>query len=141
MAKFAELRLFGQALRKTNASDTVNSVLVRTCASKGYVMRIGCNPERVMSYMQSLPNNYNSTFYKSFNDVINRSEEAWWVDQCMHYASTYGTGHTGTPYVPNNNPSLINFSECKVYPWPQFRFFFWNLVFVYMLKTSFHYKQ
>tara|TARA_R100000654_G_scaffold328_2_gene1198 strand:+ start:5148 stop:6947 length:1800 start_codon:yes stop_codon:yes gene_type:complete len=114
MANFAELRLFGQALRKTNASDTVNSVLVRTCASKGYVMRIGCDPERVMSYMQSLPNNYNSTFYKSFNDVINRSEEAWWVDQCMHYASTYGTGHTDTPYVPNNNPSLINFSECKV---------------------------
>mgnify|MGYP003152708882 CR=1 FL=1 len=37
MAKFAELRLFGQALRKTNASNTVDSVLVKECATKGCV--------------------------------------------------------------------------------------------------------
>ena len=114
MAKFAELRLFGRALRNTNYSNTVNSVLVRTCALKGYVMRHDCNPERILAYMQSLPNNVNSTFYKSFNDVMNRSEDALLLDQCMHYASTYGTGHTGTPYVPNDNPAHIDFTECRI---------------------------
>lgn len=114
MANFAELRLFGRALRNTNSSNTVNSVLVRACATKGYVMHPDCNVDRVMSYIQSLPNNVNTTFYKSFNDVVNRSREALFIDQCMHYASTYGTGHTGTPYVPNDNPAQIDFSECKV---------------------------
>ena len=114
MAKFAELRLFGRALRNTNDYNTVNSVLIRNCAQRGYIMHPDCDPIRVMTYMNSLPNNLNTTFYKSFNDVINRSREALWVDQCMHYASTYGTGHTGTPYVPNANPTYIDFTECKI---------------------------
>ena len=114
MAKFAELRLFGRALRNTNDSNTVNSVLIRNCATRGYVMHPDCDAIRVMTYINSLPGNLNSTFYKSFNDVMNRSREALWLDQCMHYASTYGTGHTGTPYVPNDNPAHIDFTECKI---------------------------
>lgn len=114
MANFAELRLFGRALRNTNDSNTVNSVLIRNCAQRGYVMHPDCDAIRVMTYMNSLPSNLNTTFYKSFNDVINRSREALWVDQCMHYVSTYGTGHTGTPYVPNDNPAEIDFTECKI---------------------------
>ena len=107
MANFAELRLFGRALKNTNDSNTVDSVLIRTCASKGYVMHPDCNAERVKSFMQSLPNNVNTTFYKSFNDVMNRSRAALFIDQCMHYASTYGTHHTGKAYVPNDNPAEI----------------------------------
>ena len=114
MAKFAELRLFGRALRNTNDSNTVNSVLIRNCATKGYVMHPDCDAIRVMTYMNSLPNNLNTTFYKSFSDVMNRSIEALWIDQCRHYASTYGTGHTGKPYVPNDNPAKIDFTECKI---------------------------
>jgi hypothetical protein len=114
MANFAELRLFGRALKNTNDSNTVDSVLIRTCASKGYVMHPDCNAERVKSFMQSLPNNVNTTFYKSFNDVMNRSRAALFIDQCMHYASTYGTHHTGKAYVPNDNPAEIDFTECKI---------------------------
>jgi hypothetical protein len=114
MANFAELRLFGKALRNTNPSNAVDSVLIRTCASKGYVMHPDCDPERVKSFMQSLPNNINTTFYTSFNDVLSINPYDLWMDQCMHYASTYGTGHTGTPYVPNDNPAEINFTECKI---------------------------
>ena len=93
MANFAELRLFGRALRNTNDSNTVDSVLIRNCASKGYVMHPECDPERVKSFMQSLPNNINTTFYASFNDVLSKNPYDLWMDQCMHYASTYGTGH------------------------------------------------
>lgn len=114
MAKFAELRLFGRALRNTNFSGTVDSVLIRNCASRGYTMHPDCDGQRVMSYMRSLPQNINSTFYKSFKNVVDRSGFELVLDQCMHYASTYGTGHTGTPYVPNDNPSLMDFTECKI---------------------------
>lgn len=118
MAKFAELRLFGRALhdsvKNTQDSIAVKSEYVRHCANKGYVVHPECDWERVMSYIQTLPNNINTTFYKSFTDVMNRSREALFIDQCLHYASTYGTGYTGTPYVPNDNPAEIDFTECKI---------------------------
>jgi hypothetical protein len=114
MAKFAELRLFGRALRNTNASNTVDSVLIRNCATRGYAMHPDCDGQRVMSYMRSLPQNINSTFYASFKNVIDRSGYELVLDQCLHYASTYGTGHTGTPYVPNDNPAELDFTECKI---------------------------
>lgn len=118
MANFAELRLFGRALhdsvKNTQDSIAVKSEYVRHCANKGYVVHPECDWTRVMSYIQTLPNNINTTFYKSFTDVMNRSREALFIDQCLHYASTYGTGHTGTPYVPNDNPAEINFTECKI---------------------------
>lgn len=116
MANFAELRLFGRALRNTNQSNnrTINSGFIQDCACKGYVIHPDCNADRVMSYIQSLPNNYNSTFYKSFNDVVSKDRMELFIDQCIHYASTYGTGHTGTAYVPNDNPAQINFTDCKI---------------------------
>jgi len=114
MAKFAELRLFGRALRNTNASNTVDSVLIRACAKRGYVMHPDCDGRRVMSYVRTLPHNLNTTFYKSFKNVIDKNPFERFFEQCMHYASTYGTGHTGTPYVPNDNPAEIDFTECKI---------------------------
>ena len=114
MAKFAELRLFGRALRNTNASDTVDSVLIRACAKRGYTMHPDCDGQRVMSYVRTLPHNLNTTFYKSFKNVIDRNPFERFYEQCMHYASTYGTGHTGTPYLPNDNPAEIDFTECKI---------------------------
>lgn len=114
MANFAELRLFGRALRNTDDSNTVNSVLIRTCAKKGYVMHPDCNQLRVYDYMKSLPNNLNTTFYKSFHDVMRRTDWDLFCDQLKHYASTYGTGHTGKAYVPNDNPVEIDFTECKI---------------------------
>jgi len=114
MANFAELRLFGRALRNTNSSNTVNSVLIRACAKRGYVMHPDCDDARVMSYMKTLPHNLNTTFYKSYKNVTDRNPFERFLEQCMHYASTYGTGYTGTPYVPNDNPAEIDFTECKI---------------------------
>ena len=114
MAKFAELRLFGRALRNTNSSNTVNVVLIRACVKRGYTMHPDCDDARVMSYMKTLPHNLNTTFYKSFKNVIDRNPFERFYEQCMHYASTYGTGYTGKPYVPNDNPAEINFTECKI---------------------------
>ena len=114
MANFAELRLFGKALRNTKPSNKVNSVFIADCISKGYVLHPGCNYERIASYMESLPHNLNTTFYKSFREVMSKSREVLWMEQCIHYASTYGTGHTGTSFVFNDNPEQIDFTECEI---------------------------
>lgn len=41
-------------------------------------------------------NKVNSTFYKRFSDVENRSELELRFDQLVHYMSTYGQGYTNT---------------------------------------------
>ena len=44
-------------------------------------------------------NKVNSTFYKRFSDVKNRSELELRIDQLLHYMSTYGSGYRGTEVV------------------------------------------
>lgn len=111
-----EIKLFGKALNTKSLSPvTVNEL----AASKGYVVHPDCCNERVMEFLNSIPSNYNTTFYKSVADVISKSRIELFIDQILHYASTYGTGYSATPYIPNpefgeEQMPLINFSDCKV---------------------------
>lgn len=55
--------------------------------------------------LPDIKSNYNSTFYQSWNDLVDKSDMELMVDQCLHYLSTYGTGYNGdSVYVPNDNP-------------------------------------
>jgi len=111
-----EIKLFGKALNTKSLSPvTVNEL----ASSKGYVVHPDCCNERVVDFLNSIPTNYNTTFYKSVADVISKSRIELFIDQILHYASTYGTGYTGTPYIPNpefgvENPTTIDFTDCKV---------------------------
>jgi len=111
-----EIKLFGKALNtKTLSPIRVNELAVL----KGYLVHPDCCNERVINFLNSIPNNYNTTFYQSVSDVIDKSRFALYIDQILHYTSTYGTEHQGTPYIPNQEfgaPStpVINFADCKV---------------------------
>ena len=111
-----EIKLFGKALNAKSLSPvTVNEL----AASKGYVVHPDCCNERVMEFLNSIPNNYNTTFYKSVADVISKSRLELFIDQILHYATTYGTDYAGTSYIPNpefgvQSPTAINFDDCKV---------------------------
>jgi len=111
-----EIKLFGKALNvKTMSPSAVNTV----ACSKGMIVHPDCCNERVYAYLQNIPNKYNSTFYQSVADVVDRDRLYLLIDQLMHYASTYGTQYQGAVYVPNDNWSddemhPIDFSDCKV---------------------------
>jgi len=111
-----EITLFGKALNTKSLSPvTVNEL----AASKGYVVHPNCCNDRVMDFLHSLPNKYNTTFYQSVADVIGKTRFELFIDQILHYASTYGTEYAGKPYIPNPDfgalaPSVINFDDCKV---------------------------
>ena len=52
--------------------------------------------------------NVNTTFYRSFDDVIVKSRYELFVDQLRHYASTYGTDFPQkNGYVPNSEPESV----------------------------------
>ena len=114
MSNYAELRLFGKALTQIGTVDSMSTYTINKCASKGYIISPGCNEERVLSWLDSKPINYSSTFYRTFEDVTSKTRFELAIDQIRHYMSTYGTGHTGTPYIPNDNPDSIDFTDCKV---------------------------
>ena len=111
-----EITLFGKALNTKNVSPIeVNELAI----SKGYVVHPDCCNERVMAFLSSIPNNYNTTFYESVAEVIKYDRFELLVDQILHYASTYGTEYAGQVFVPNENFGLIDeptidFSDCKL---------------------------
>ena len=95
-----EILLFGKALNTNNVSPiTVNELAI----SKGYVVDPECCNQRVIDFLSSIPNNYNTTFYASVADVIEKNRFELLVDQVLHYASTYGSMDTVSPYIVNEH--------------------------------------
>lgn len=46
--------------------------------------------------------NYNSTFYKQWNNITDKSRFELALDQIRHYMSTYGTDFEGQTWIPND---------------------------------------
>ena len=112
-----EILLFGKALNTKNVSPiTVNELAI----SKGYVVDPECCNQRVVDFLNSIPNNYNTTFYASVANVVAKDRVELLMDQLLHYASTYGTEYAGQVFVVNENFGLaiheptIDFNDCKV---------------------------
>jgi hypothetical protein len=106
-----EILLFNRCLNVAEIDfKTVNEVAI----NKGYLIDPNCCNSRVLKYLQSLPNNLNTTFYKSWNDVTCKTREELWIDQLKHYASTYGTEFKGEVYLPNKDSVLIDYTDVKV---------------------------
>lgn len=106
-----EIKLFGRALVTNNVDfEVINNIAV----TKGYVVAKECCNDRVLAFLDTLPNNVNTTFYKSWTDVTDRNRFELLLDQLAHYASTYGTDHKGIAYVPNDVAAKLDFTDCKV---------------------------
>lgn len=107
----ATLDLFGKAIAgNTSDFSTVNKLAVQL----GYIVHPDCCTTEVYEWLKSKQMNYNATFYKAWNDVISKSRFELFIDQIIHYASTYGTGHTGKPYIPNDGSISPEFRNLKI---------------------------
>lgn len=82
-----------------------NPVLARTVMmnglKKGYLIHPYCANEYASDFLISVDMKFNSTFYKTWSDVENKSRIELLIDQLIHYMSTYGTCFTDNAYVPN----------------------------------------
>jgi len=101
------IKLFGRTLRERE--DVKNyKVDYEKCLKMGmkvgYIVLPDAANKDTMEFFQSLDINRNSTFYKSFKDVTEKNRWELFVDQVLHYASTYGTSFQGTPFIPNSDP-------------------------------------
>lgn len=71
---------------------------------KGYLIDPNCDMHYAAAFINSIDMQYNSTFYKTWSEVSNKTRFELLVDQILHYMSTYGTDFEGEPYLPNTNP-------------------------------------
>lgn len=117
----AELvKLFSVALRTNNSSDSKSDFSkVNNFACKlGYIVHPDACTSTVMSFLREEERtkaDYNSTFYKTWADVTSKSRWELFVDQMLHYITTYGSNHTqeGNGYVPNDRTEELHFDYSK----------------------------
>lgn len=83
-------------------------------ASRGFIVHPDCCTKSVLEYVRSQELNPNSTFYKTWEDVTSKSRLELYIDQLLHYASTYGTNHEGEVYCPNGDPISVNYKTFQV---------------------------
>ena len=80
----------------------------------GYIVAAdACNTD-VLAFINSQEININSTFYKEWEDVISKTRFELFIDQILHYMTTYGTDFSlGNGYVPNDGEGLPEFDYTK----------------------------
>lgn len=97
--------IFGKVL--ISNKPKVNYVEINNIAIKhGFLVPKELCYEWLEILLYDLPENYNSTFYKSWKSVTEKSRLELLLDQMIHYASTYGTNYQGETYIPEELKSI-----------------------------------
>ena len=104
--------MFGCAVREQPLLDF--KVLNAEAMKRGYMVHPEVCTESVRQFIEQQPVNLNSTFYKRWQDVTDKSRWELFIDQICHYLTTYGTDFSaGNGYVPNDGVDLIPYKEYK----------------------------
>lgn len=105
------LKLFGKAI--STADKIPFEQMFKAAVKLGYLVHPDICQGDVLLWLNNQKFNPNSTFYKSWNDIVSKNRIELLVEQVIHYFSTYGTDFTGTPYIPNNTPAEIDITNYK----------------------------
>lgn len=108
-----EIKLFNKVLKATSPSNTVNRVLYK----KAFVdYQLVLSPEadirRIEKYLNTIPSKF-VTFHKDFQAVRNTPNAVLYIQKLAHYASTYGTNHTGQAYLASEGWCNVTYSGEK----------------------------
>ena len=108
------ISLFNVAL-KGDTNPFLQKEVAIVAAKCGYIVAPEACTRETLEYFKDLKADFNSTFYKTIEDVTSKSRLELFIDQIMHYASTYGTGFSeGNGYVPNDGEHPeFSFTEYK----------------------------
>jgi hypothetical protein len=117
MNYIALIDYFKRGIVIDNENDKIDFKRLNKKAVKfGYIVKPECCNKYVEMWLNTLTTNYNATFYKTWNDIINKNRFELYLDQLLHYASTYGQDHEieGNDYVPNDGAETPEFKDLKV---------------------------
>lgn len=90
-----------------DSKNEVDYITLNNAAMKvGYIVHPKACNKATNEFIQSISGNVNSTFYKTWEDITSKTRFELFIDQMLHYLTTYGTGFAleGNGYVPNATP-------------------------------------
>lgn len=109
------IELFNAALV---SEDKVNPITINSLAIRsGYIVHPDVCNDSTLEFVKYHSSNYNSTFYKTWGDLMESDSVQLAIDAAMHYATTYGADDPKCPkyiYVPNKEPIELPFYNYKV---------------------------
>ena len=85
--------------------------LQQEALKRGFILNPQVLGEDVKEFLKTEAINPNSTFYKTWEDVVSKDRISLLMDQILHYASTYGTRRTGIPYIPPGEAQAPDFNK------------------------------
>ena len=103
---------FGDKLNGVSSAEDLMDIM-KDGIKRGYLIHPACDASHISHFLATRDMQYNSTFYKTWNDVTNKSRFELFVDQVLHYMTTYGTDFTEEAYLPNVNPEEPAFNTYK----------------------------
>ena len=80
---------------------------------RGFIINPAVLNEDVAAFIKTEAIDQNSTFYKSWEDVVSKDRWELFLDQVAHYSTTYGTDYQldGNGYVPNDGAEAPDFHK------------------------------
>lgn len=109
------IKYFNKALEAPFDLKKFNEINTQAMKA-GYLIHPNCAcSDDITTFIKEEGFNPNSTFYKTFLDVVERSELELTLDQVHHYLTTYGTDFKlRNGFVSNDKPPIIDFTKYKV---------------------------
>ena len=103
--KIAVLKIFNKALLEATKYD---DYYIRELLKIGVICSPYTDIEVVFQYINDKKFNPNATFYQTIEDVASKTRFELFVEQILHYCSTYGTNFQGEPFIINDTPIDIS---------------------------------
>lgn len=107
------LKLFGKSL-KTNEVKLDFGQVNKVAVKLGYIIPAYLCTPSVLKWLHSKKMDVTKTFYSNWNDIISKNRFELFIDQLMHYSSTYGTDFSAEAYVPNDGNNTPELTSMKV---------------------------
>ncbi len=108
-----EIKLFNKVLEGDSPSNHVSTVLYKKAfVDYQLVLSPKADIRRIEKYLNTIPSKF-VTFHKDFQAVRHTPNAVLYIQKLAHYASTYGTNHTGQAYLPSEGWCNVTYSGEK----------------------------
>jgi hypothetical protein len=112
------ITLLNKTLKEEQVSDELKNYhfvnVNRISTRSGWLVEPDACNQSTLAWANGLHYNPNSTFYKNWAQVKESSDFGLFLNQCMHYITTYGTNFQAEPFVINNNPIELSYKDFRV---------------------------
>lgn len=86
----------------------------KLATSYGFIVTPDASNEDTYNYLMNNSFNPNMTLYNSWSQITSKSRLQLFVEQLLHYASTYGTDFEGEPLIFRDGDYTVEFNNFKL---------------------------